>query len=218
MSETGTKGEQAPKQKVSASEELAALELEIKRKELEKVNLELEEKKANLQDLRERLDERAIKRHDKRQTSITNGVTLQQTAQNDKMVQTRCNHRKGGLGRDGVVGGQGNDSQYAVLKHTFLNGDTWVRCLRCGKTWKPPVEENYYFDAAGIHVPPGSDDRGRLLKPAGTLNQEQYLAAVVQYQTALNFETLNKPSSSYMFSFSDGGKIFRHVTNSATLR
>lgn len=59
-------------------------------------------------------------------------------------VRLRCNHRKGGFWQpsDGgtclVYPEQGDDRYYyAVIKHTFLNGDVWVTCQRCGKRWKP---------------------------------------------------------------------------------
>ena len=39
----------------------------------------------------------------------------------------------------------GNSNQYSVFKHQMLNGDIWVRCSRCSRTWAPPVEKNFYF-------------------------------------------------------------------------
>jgi hypothetical protein len=194
------------------------MEAEIKRLELEAKQLEVEERKANLQDVRERLDERQVKRETAKQLSRTNGATLAQTAAQEKAFQARCNHRKGSMGKDGYANGQGIDQQYAVLKHTFMNGDTWVRCLRCAKTWKPPLEENFYFEN-GEQVYPPADKFGRLLKPTkGTFAEERYQAAVQEYDAALKFDTRNSPSTSYIFRFSDGGKIFRDVMNNATLR
>lgn len=29
---------------------------------------------------------------------------------------------------------------YTILSHTFSNGDTWTRCMRCGQTWKSDKE------------------------------------------------------------------------------
>src|SRR5581483_7940833 len=150
------------------------MELEIKRLELEAKKLEVQEKKANLQYLRERLDERELRRENIRQRSITNGQTLQQLAAADRLSQSRCNHRKGGNGAEGVVTGQGDDSQYAVLKHTFCNGDTWVRCLRCGKTWKPPILSKFK-------------------------TKEDYELALAEYQAAVGFQTRNVTSGSIMF-------------------
>jgi len=173
--------------------QIAALEIESKKLELEAKKLEILEKQANLQDLQERLAERELKRENKRQRSVINGHTLKQLAANDKAMQKRCNHKKGGNGAQGVVGGQGDDSQYAVLKHTFANGDMWVRCLRCGKTWKPVTKEQ--FDTV-----------------------ELYLAAVAEYQAAINFQTRNVASGSCQFRFSDNGEYYRKVTENSTLR
>lgn len=198
--------------------ELKRVELELKQKELEIKSLELKERQANLQDAQERLDDRALRREQVRQRSLTNGSTLTALIKGDLSAQKRCNHHKGGNGQEGIVGGQGDDSQYAVIKHTFLNGDTWVRCMRCAKTWKPPIEENYYFDE-GVWVPPNSDGHGATIAPSrGKYSAEHYHAALAEYMAALNFQTRNKPSSSYVFRFSDNGKFFRQITNSATLR
>jgi hypothetical protein len=177
----------------NSKKEIEALDLEAKQLEVASKKLEILEKQANLQDLQERLAERELKRENKRQRSLTNGQTLKQLATNDAAAQKRCNHRKGGNGAHGVVGGQGDDSQYAVLKHTFANGDMWVRCLRCGKTWKPPIQESFKTEA-------------------------EFLAAVVVYETAVNFQTRNVASGSCQFRFSDGGKYYREVTANSTLR
>ena len=161
-------------------------------------NLEIRKAEAELQDLEERLAERELKRELKRQQSKVNGQTLKQLNENDSAVQTRCNHKKGGQGADGVIGGQGDDPQYAVLKHRMVNGDVWVRCLRCGKTWKPPVKSDFTkdgkFDAAG------------------------YEAATRVYAEAVAFGTRNQTSGSIPFQFSDGGEHFREVTKNVNLR
>ena len=179
--------------KNTPKKEIDALELETKKLEHEAKRLEVLERQANVQDLQERLAERELKRDLKRQRSKTNGETLKQLQRNDEAAQKRCNHRKGGNGAQGVVGGQGDDSQYAVIKHTFANGDMWVRCLRCGKTWKPAVRSNYDSDAA-------------------------YLKVVAEYETAVNFQTRNVPSAAVQFRFSDNGEFYRKVTSSTNLR
>jgi hypothetical protein len=173
--------------------EIEALELETKKLELEAKKLEILEKQANLQDIQERLAQRELDRENKRQRSLTNGETLKQLSANDRAMQKRCNHKKGGNGANGVVAGQGDDSQFAVLKHTFGNGDMWVRCLRCGKTWKPPVRTDFSDEAL-------------------------FLKSVVEYETAINFQTRNVPSGSVQFRFSDNGDYYRKVTSGTTLR
>ena len=190
---TGQAGAVLDAPKSSNKKELETLELEIKRLEAEERRLSVLEKKANVQDLEERLSERELKRETKRQVSLTNGATLKQLAHEDNARQTRCNHKKGGNGANGVIGGQGDDSQYAVMKHTFANGDMWVSCLRCKKTWKPARRANFASD-------------------------ELYLKAVAQYEAAVNFQTRNVPSSSIQFRFSDNGDYYRQVTESTNLR
>lgn len=161
--------------------------------------LELRKAEAELQDLEERLAERELKRENKRQRSFTNGATLKQLAANDKSHQERCNHKKGGNGAEGIIGGQGDDPQYAVIKHRMPNGDVWIRCLRCAKTWKPPVESEF------------TDKDSKF-------NQAGYDVAQREYLDALAFQTRNQTSGSIVFQFSDGGKHFREVTKNTNLR
>lgn len=180
-------------EKQNTKKEIDSLELESKKAELETKKLEILVQQANLQDIQERLAERELAREQKRQKSLSNGLILKQNAAAETAHQRKCNHRKGGNGAAGVVGGQGDDTQYAVLKHTFANGDMWVRCLRCGKTWKPPVRELFALE-------------------------EEYLKAIVAYETAINFQTRNVPSASVQFRFSDNGAYYRQVTANTTLR
>jgi hypothetical protein len=182
-------GTAAPKK----TKEVEALEAKKLQLELKALELQVKEREANLQDLEERLAERELKRENKRQRSLTNGATLKQTENDTLLAQKRCNHRKGGTGAEGVVGGKGDSPHYSVLKHTFANGDLWVRCLRCGKTWKPPVAEWYKTEA-------------------------EFLKATVEYETAVNFQTLNIPSGAVQFRFSDNGAYYREVTRNTTLR
>lgn len=172
--------------------ELVQLEIEAKKAAIDNAKLEKLEKEANIQDLTERLAERQMKREDRSQKSRTNGDTLRIENQIKANKQRQCNHRKGGDGQNAYVNGQGNSPQYAVMKHKVCNGDFWIRCMRCGKCWKPPIEEDY-------------------------IKREDYLDAYTDYKAALNFSTLNVASTSYTFGFSDGGKQFRELMRPVVL-
>jgi len=170
------------------------LELETKKFEFESQQLTLQSKKAELQDLQERLAERELKRENNRQKAVTNGQTLQQISKNETANQKRCNHKKGGNGAAGVIGGRGDSPDFAVIKHTFAHGDTWIRCQRCGKTWKPPIKADFK----------GNDDL--------------YDTALRVYEMALEFQTKNVTSSGVAFRFSDNGDFYREQTRSVSLR
>lgn len=159
--------------------------------ELELKKLEIEERKANLQDVKERLAEREMLRTNKQQRSKMNGQTIKQIKAQDRAVQAACNHHKGGNAEQGIVYGQGDDPQYAVLKHQFQNGDIWVRCLRCGKTWKPPVKKSFYFNEKGIPVAPQD----------GKFDDVAYHNALKEYKEAVAFQTRNSMSTSYQFQW-----------------
>lgn len=182
-----TKAPKASASKVEAMQaELIALELEAKR-------LEIAEKNLNLEDLQSRIDDRKLKRETVRQVSITNGLSLKAIKDDELKAQNRCNHHKGGNGVAGIIGGQGDSLDYAVIKHVFLNGDVWVRCLRCGKTWKPPIKADFKTDDA-------------------------YQLALMKYEQAKDFSTKNSTSSSYQFRYSDNGEYFRQIMRNTTLR
>lgn len=178
-------------EEIKKKQSVEDMDAEIKRAELELKRLEILEKTANLQDLKERLDERQMTRDTKTQRSRNNGETLKQNDARLKSIQRNCNHKKGGNGAEGLINGQGDDSQYAVFKHRFHNSDIWVRCLRCGETWKPPVEMSFYFDEVGNQVS----------KQDGKFNKEKFDQAVVEYKEALLFQTKNTMSTSYQFEF-----------------
>ena len=188
-----------PLSKEAADLEKQGNEIELQRAELELRRLELLERKANLQDVQERLEERELKRTNRRQVFLGRGQNLIQDRAKKDGLQKGCNHRKGGDGARGVVGGEGTDPQYAVIKHRMANGDVWVRCLRCGKTWKPPVKSMHKTEAS-------------------------YNAAMERYEVAAAFPTRNHTSSSQQFEWGyneatkEGGKEFyREKMKSVTL-
>lgn len=171
----------------------AAHEEAMRQVALENAKLSIELQRAQLDDYRDRKDEIANKKENKSQDAKTRGSALLSLAEADRQIQRRCNHKKGGNGLAGVVGGRGDSVHYAVIKHTFCHGDEWIRCLRCGKTWKPPLERSFK-------------------------TKDQYYIAVAEYKQAQDFQTLNSPSSSSRFAFSDQGANMREIMEPSTLR
>ena len=192
----------APAQKAVKDMTVSEVEAELASKELELKRLELLEREANLEDLRERLAERQLKRKSRDGVFRGHGANLKQDTINRKSKQEICNHHKGGDGAQGVIGGQGDDTQYCIMRHVMGNGDIWVRCLRCGKTWKYPVASEYSTKA-------------------------DYQAALVEYHAALKFPTRNHTSGTHTFSWGvvqneqgklEGGpEFYREKTRSVTL-
>jgi len=171
----------------------AAHEEKMRAIAIEKETLLLELAKEDLQDKKEARNERANKLENKASNFKTRGEALNANKNKTTQDQKRCNHRKGGQGLQGVVGGRGDSTYYAVIKHTFCHNDTWVCCLRCGKTWKPPLERSFR-------------------------SKDEYYVAIAEYKMALDFPTLNAPSSSSQFQFSDNGARMREVLEPSQLR
>jgi len=111
------------KTNAQVAEEYATLELEEKR-------LDLEIKRETVAKIRA---QRAAKLDEARAKLLATRQFLAQREAN----QANCNHRKGGIGAEAVMRGQGTDAMYAVIKHKLPNGRYFVLCQRCGKEWHP---------------------------------------------------------------------------------
>lgn len=178
----------------NAADEIAALELSIKKAQLADLELQKRERELNIQDVRARISDRETRQLQKTMDREAQGRTFAQQRATDEAKWAICTHKKGGTVSQRnmqVLSTGGNSIQYAVIKHQMINGDMWVRCLRCGRTWQPPVKENFYFNAKGKVVAPKD----------GTFNEEKYLEVLAEYKRAVNFETNNSPSGSVQCRF-----------------
>ena len=179
-------------------QEVEKIDIELKRLQLVNAKLEMEHRTAELQDAREKLDERKMKRETNASRFRSHGQNIQQDKDNRAAQQRICNHKKGGDGAKGVVGGQGQDTQYAIIRHRVANGDIWVRCLRCAKLWKPPVKSAHK-------------------------TTESYNAAFEKYNEALVFPTRNQMSTGQQFQWGyndkgqGGPEYFRERMKSVNL-
>lgn len=213
--------EDKPKVYANAAEELAAIELSIKKAQLADLELQKRERELNIQDVRARIGDRETKAMQKTMDREAAGRTFAQQKATDEARWKVCTHKKGGVvsARNmSVLSTGGNSMQYAVIKHQMINGDMWVRCLRCGRTWLPPVKENFYFNAKGKQVAPKD----------GTFDAAKFQAVHEEYLRAVNFETNNSPSGSVQCRFTkwdekseqwvDATQDYRNSVASSNLR
>ena len=213
--------EDVEKKPKNAAEEIAAIELSIKKAQLEDIELQKQERALNIQETRARIGDRQNTQLQKQLDTTGRGKTLAQQKLADETRWAACTHKKGGMvsARNmSALSTGGNAAQYAVIKHQMINGDMWVRCLRCGKTWLPPVKDNYYLN-----------DKGKVVAPKdGKFNAEKFAQAEVEYRRAVNFETNNSPSGSVQCRFSkwdeksgqwvDAAQDYRETVKSSNLR
>ena len=102
--------------------------------------LELEEKQLDLEIKRETVAKIRAQRASKLEEARSKlRATLQFLAQREAN-QKNCNHRKGGIGAEAVMRGQGTSAMYSVTKHKKPNGRWFVLCNRCGKEWHQGYE------------------------------------------------------------------------------
>lgn len=200
--------------------EAAQIDLEIKRQELSEIGLRRRERELATKDLEQRVSDRELKDKQIQNDRASQGNTFRQQDNEDRGRWKVCTHKKGGTAssRDvRVLTTGGNGEQYAVIKHQMINGDIWVRCLRCGKTWKPPLEKDFYM-RDGIVV---------ALKD-GKFNALAFEKAGEDYIRALQFETRNAMSASIQCRFTridpetrkivDGAEQYRENVGASNLR
>lgn len=225
--EKKTPAPEAPKSVVSADPslgemdaEIKRMEYEIKKQELAEIGLRRRERELALRDLEQRVGAADLKDLQRQNDRAAQGNTFSQQDREDASRWKQCTHKKGGIAttRDvRVLTTGGNGEQYAVIKHQMINGDIWVRCLRCGHTWKPPLEKFFYFRAGKVVAPKD-----------GVFNEAAFEKAGQEYLRALSFETRNSMSGSIQCRFTrlnpdtkrveDASDIYRDHVGTSTLR
>ena len=209
------------KELIALEKQSKELEVQLKQQQLEAAKLEQEERKFHIQDLKARLAERELTEKQRANDLAQRAAGFRQEEANDKFRWNFCTHKKGGNVSPTdmkVLHFGGNKEQYAVLKHMMINGDIWVLCLRCGKTWKPPVETSFFFDEKGQNCAPQD----------GKFDKVKFEKAQFEYMQAVNFNTNNSMSASVQCRFTtfdpqsgknvDATDIYRENVRDTTLR
>lgn len=155
----------------------SGVELELKKIELEQKKQEIEYRKYDLALKKEDFEKLQAHRRQQIEVSQQKMMALRNFMADRARRQTQCNHRKGGVGPEALILGQGSSAMYSIIKHKLPSGNYFVICSRCGKEWHP--YEKYNVEGGQI-VP----------KPA-TPGWEQ----------AINWPTDNTASVSSTFTF-----------------
>ena len=200
--------------------ENAILEQQNLKEELEAKATEKERRGLDIKKLKRELEKDALAQMQARNDRESQGRTFSQDDATDKYRWSICTHRKGGVvsSRDmRALTTGGSEDQYAVIKHQMINGDIWVRCLRCGKTWSPPVESNFYFRA------------GKVVAPVdGVFDKDKFKQSHDEYMRAVQFPTRNSMSGSVQCRFfqvnpetgrqEDAADVYRENVKNTNLR
>lgn len=143
-----------------------------------KISDELEQ--LQLEEVRERIQEMRNKKTSSLNRKRMVQASLADTDMRHQLMQSRCAHRKGGKGVSMLF--QGNDANYAVVKHILSHGPMLVVCQRCWKLWLPP-------------------DKAMNRKGATPEERRDYKRLYEEYQWAVNLPTDNETSGSKLFEF-----------------
>ena len=125
------------------------------------------------------------------------GQELRKTSRDQEKHQDQCSHRKAGRGIEALQKG-GNAADYAVIRHILPTNEMWQRCLRCGKTWRPPHTQDFDMKSAS--------------------GAAAYEEAKRIYKEAISWPTDNQTSSGITFNWDDGGEFAHEIMKGTTLR
>lgn len=145
---------------------------------LDRKNITEELEQLQLEETRDRVSEMRLRREAARRRVEARDFDLKDSAARQKAIQTACWHKKGGKGVTMLF--QGNDHNYAVVKHTLSHGPLIVICQRCSNVWEPP---NTALNA----------------RSASAEDKALYRKLYDEYQWALNLPTDNEPSGTQLF-------------------
>lgn len=120
-----------------------------------------------------------MKQAEQKDKFFSRGRELRNTAVSQAKHQAGCSHRKGGKGIDALQRGGTDASDHSIIHHLLPNNEWWMRCTRCGKTWRPPHPEDFNLKSA-----------------EGKAEFEQ---AKADYKWALEAPTNNSPSTGITF-------------------
>ena len=151
------------------------------------------QRKLMLIDIESRVSQAELTRHQTAQFKMkqaeqkdkfwSRGRELRNTEASQKKHQEGCSHRKGGRGIEALQRGGTDASDHSLIKHLLPWNEWYIRCQRCGRTWKPTHAEDY-----------------DLTTPEGKAAFEQ---AKIDYKWAMDAPTNNSSSS---------GITFRHTS------
>lgn len=171
-----------PKQPLTSEQLLAANldDLSIEQLDRRAAVVRARKEEMDLQDIKERLDERSTKRNNKSQEFFSRGRELVRTKRSQEQVEAVCRHQKGGRGNEPGGFLRGNDANHSLIKHTLPTNELWVRCSRCGKTWRPRFRDEF---------------------SVGTEGDIAFTKAKEEYIWAVQANTDNSPSGSITFQW-----------------
>jgi hypothetical protein len=144
--------------------------------EYDKKSVTAQLEQLQLEETQERVDKSRADRESRRRRHQQLHASIIRNEAIKRAQQEACWHRKGGKGVQQLS--NGNDTNFAVVKHQLCHGPIIVICQRCHKVWEPPV------------------------KPAKGADAEvraQYKIDLVEYNRALNFPTDNEQSGTQLF-------------------
>jgi hypothetical protein len=131
-----------------------------------------------LEETRDRVRVIRLSRAQKAARTASLQKSLNDTTQRQRLIQSRCAHKKGGKGINMLF--SGNDANYAVVKFTCSHGPTIVVCQRCIRLWEPP-------------------DRKLNTRRSTPEQRAEYKRLWDEYQWALNLPTDNEPGGAKLF-------------------
>ena len=111
------------------------LELELKREAVANMKQDRARKAIKDELENEEYSKLMSKRQEKLDDAKAKGQQVRSMIASRERLQKICTHKKGGRGPGAVMNGQGQDDQFAIIKHVLPSGRYFILCQRCGGEW-----------------------------------------------------------------------------------
>jgi hypothetical protein len=144
--------------------------------EYDKKSVTAQLEQLQLEETQERVDAARATRKARINRNRQMALTIERGDAIRKAQQDACWHKKGGKGV--TMLSQGNDHNFAVVKHQLCHGPIIVVCQRCSKLWEPPLKP---------------------AKGASAEERTKYREDLAEYHRALNLPTDNEQSGTQLF-------------------
>jgi len=145
---------------------------------LDKKTITDELEQLQLEETRDRVSDMRLRRESLRRRAEARDQDLNDAIARQTAIQAACWHKKGGKGVSMLF--QGNDHNYAVVKHTLSHGPLVVICQRCNRKWEQP-------------------DTALNSRKSSPEDKALYKKLYEEYMWAVNLPTDNEPSGTQLF-------------------
>jgi hypothetical protein len=198
----------------STQEQLAAVELELKQKELQLKKVQLERELRLAEKTEQEVAEFDNKKENRTLELRGRARVLADQTNTRRNRQSTCAHRMGGNGLNDMF--SSTKPERSVVKFVLTTGEMVVRCTRCRKEWIPPLPADYLKAGVVLKRKDFTSEDAWVKALNANIDRAAYEEANRQYIEACNFDNGGMAVGNFGVQFSwkrDGRDIAREKTH-----